>query len=185
MQAGFMQIWSRFVRLLAVLAIALLAGCSQPIPPVAKPQSDDRAEILARHLLRRVNDSEREVTRLQGELIDRENLWLKADIAELEGRLRPKHPPLKGQRPPSEVLTDGIGRLSQSYLDAEELIELHNRNHPESPYDATKWPNLREWCGDCAAELAIRNQQLKEEAPMTIYTPVISQPKVPNSPSRN
>jgi len=164
MQAGFMQTWNYFVRLLAVLAIGSLAGCSRAIPPVAKPPTDDRDEILIRHLFRRLADSEREATSLRGQLIDRENLWLKADIDELEGRPRPKHPALKDQRPPSEIITDAIGRVRQSDLDYEELTELHNRNHPESPY-ADSWSQLlRETCGDCTAERTLRNQQLKEEA---------------------
>jgi hypothetical protein len=164
-----MQTQDTFIRLLAVLATALLAGCSRPI---AKPLTDDRAEILIRHLLRRVADSEKVIDRLQNELLDRENLWLRADIDKLQGRT-PRHPPLKGQPLCDKLhafdclagmVMDANARSAQFELDSEESIELYNRNHPESPSPDIK-ELLRETCGECKEERAIRDKQLKEEAP--------------------
>lgn len=169
-QARFIQTWHRSTLPVAVLTIALLTGCSRPI---AKPPTDDRAEVLIRHLLHRLADSQAEVRHLQSELLDRENLWLKSDIEELEGRPRPKHPPLKDQPPCdklhvfeclNKMIADTNGRSAQFELDSEESIELYNKNHPDSPSPDLK-EMLRETCGDCTAERALRDQQIKEEAP--------------------
>jgi hypothetical protein len=142
---------------ISLALLMLLSGCAK----APQQRVDDSAEILIQHLLRRVADSDKEVQRLRKELIERDNLWLHADIDSLEGRPSRKPPPLKG-RTLSEEIVDVNERSSQHSLDAEELIEMHNRNHPESPYADLK-ELLRETCGDCAQERAIRDRQIEQE----------------------
>lgn len=59
---------------------------------------------------------------------------------------------------------DGAERSAQDALDAEDAIEQHNLRHPESPWADVRYI-LRWECGDCTKERAIRDLQLKDEAP--------------------
>jgi hypothetical protein len=146
-------------KLAVVASLAALSGC-RTVPAVTpKAQvADDRAEILIRHLQRQIDDSDKEIGRLRTEMLKRDNQWLQASIDSLEGRPSHGPPQLRQALPPG--LSNALNSMAQHSLDAEEMIELHNRNHPEAPYEGL----LQELCGDCTRERQLRNQQLKEEA---------------------
>ena len=58
---------------------------------------------------------------------------------------------------------EGMDRISQHALDMQAFVELHNHRHPEDPM-ADVETLLRDMCGDCKRERAIRAAQLREEA---------------------
>jgi hypothetical protein len=127
-----------------VILLLLGGGCSRPAPPT--PSGVDTSEILIRHLLRRI-------AALNDEISQGENKCLEEQNALLRGQ-RVKHR--------SDPLT-GLNRLSQYLLDGEAATEQHNRNHPEAPWAESK-DLLRDMCGDCTREKAIRAAPLEEEA---------------------
>ena len=127
--------------LLPVSFLFVLSGCTRNVPP-----PEDRSEILIRHLLRRISD-------LNHEIDKRENKCLEEQISLVKGQ-RVAH-----QNDPQGA----IDRMSQYLLDGEAAIEEHNRKHPESPWADTK-DVLRQLCGDCTKERAIRDLQLTAEA---------------------
>jgi hypothetical protein len=126
------------------------------------PPQEDRAEVLLWHLLRRSEKSDAEVLRLQNEVISHDNKCLEEQIATLEGKTHstyPKSDPAAG----TATRVSNLSQMVQGLLNGEEVIEYHNRRHPESPQADVK-DLLRQLCGDCTRERAIRDSQLREEA---------------------
>jgi hypothetical protein len=134
-----------------------------PLPP------DDRSEVLLWHLLRRNEESDAEIERLQNEVLRHDNKCLEDQIAILEGRTRPADPKraldedIEKQRASAKSMNANLSRMVEEMLDTEDVIEYHNRRHPESPQADVK-DLLRQFCGDCTRDRAIRDSRLKEEA---------------------
>lgn len=134
-----------------------------PLPP------DDRSEALLWHLLRRSEESDAEIERLQNEVLKHDNKCLEEQIAILEGRTQPADPKraldeaVERQRTFGKSANADLSRMVEGMLDTEDVIEYHNRRHPESPQADVK-DLLRQFCGDCTRGRAIRDSQLKEEA---------------------
>jgi hypothetical protein len=161
---------------LAISFIFALGGCQSV--QTAKSDgaqetlpSDDSSEVLIRHLLRRSREADSEVIRLEDEVAKHDNKCLNEEIAILEGRTVEPKDRVKAEDHSAAVkaLNNDLSRMAQGMLDAEEVIELHNRKHPESPWADLK-EDLRESCGDCTKERAIRDLQLKEEAQQGVHT---------------
>ncbi len=149
---------------ITLLAVGLLITCGA-CNRKASAQKDDRSEIMIRHLLRRNSDLIEEASKRENEILEHDNECLKEQIAILGGRpiRHAKSDPLALNRSFREGLHAGLDRLIQHNLDAEDMVENHNRTHPESP-QASITGLLRDLCGDCKREREIRDSQLKEEA---------------------
>jgi len=163
-----------------VLLLTFGASCSRPqansrpsshpaATVAAKVPPDDKSEVLLWHLLQRGEESDAEISRLQNEVLKHDNKCLEEQIAILEGRNQPDDPKrdldevVERQRALEKRTNANLSRMAQGMLDTEDVIEYHNRRHPESP-QADVRDLLRLFCGDCTRERAIRDSQLKEEA---------------------
>jgi hypothetical protein len=156
----------------ALLVAALLipvSACRKA--RTAKPEGapPDKFEALTWHLIRRADELNNDIVKLEVEIAKHDNKCLTEEIEILEGRTRPvnrkrdvEQARQKSIALSNSLLTD-VDRMSQGLLDTEDAIKEHNLRHPESP-----WANvndmLRMICGDCTRERAIRDSQLKEEA---------------------
>jgi hypothetical protein len=109
--------------------------------------------------MRRTSDLTEEITKRENEILEHDRC-LKDQIAVLEGH-RSSYPAKPKPNELSESLHNGLARISQNNLDAEDWIDNHNRMHPEKPWAGAK-DLTRELCG--IRERAVRDRQLKEEA---------------------
>jgi hypothetical protein len=148
------------VALLVLCFLFAMGGCARKAPP-----AEDRSEILIRHLLKRINDSDTEISNLQDEMVRADTKCKEEQIAILKGRALPIDPKreVNGVKALRKTVMGGLNRMAQELLDAEDVIEDHNQRHPESPQADIK-DLLRQMCGDCTQERAVRDLQLKEEA---------------------
>lgn len=161
--------------------LIVLAGCNQkgnnstPSSTASRTQSQqlarhvttviDEDDVLIRHLERRISDLSGQVSKLNDEILKHDNACLEEEIAMLEGRPYPhkKSDPVESARELQQSLTAGLELTAQNLLDSEAAIQAHNRKHPDSPW-ASVSDLIRELCGDCTKERAVREQQLAEEA---------------------
>jgi hypothetical protein len=126
------------------------------------PASDDKAEVLLRHLSQRANEADHEIVHLQGEVLKHDNMCLEEQIATIEGKAHSTYPKSDSEAVKAARSLRDLDRLAQGLLDAEAVIEYHNERHPEHPQADIK-DLLRQLCGDCTQQRASRDAQLKKE----------------------
>jgi len=89
-------------------------------------------------------------------------MCLEEQIATLEGKTHSTYPKSDSQAVKSARLLRDLDRMAQGFLDAEDVIEYHNRKHPDHSQAVIK-DLLRDVCVDCAQQRAARDLKLKEE----------------------
>ena len=131
----------RFVcALLVICSFSALSGCS-------RSGTEDRYEILIRHLSQRTQALSLEVLKAKNQCLSEENLLMHGE---------------KLARPDLDPVADMASTID-NLLDGEDFIEEHNRRHPGEP-----WTNIKsvivQICGDCREARAKRNREIAEEA---------------------